>query len=80
MGSGQPREPTIPASVQAWCLRWLGAEPTDVLFKVGHLSEVMGLRLSADIQGRKEMRFTVMGVAVGAALAITSVPANAAIA
>jgi len=46
MGSGQPREPTIPAAIEAWCLRWLGAELTDVLFQVGHLSQVMGLRLA----------------------------------
>ena len=46
MGSGHPREPTIPASIVAWCRHWLDAEPTDVLFNVGHLSQVIGLRLA----------------------------------
>ncbi len=45
MGSGRTRQPTIPAAIEAWCLRWLGAEPSDVLFQVGHLSQVIGLRL-----------------------------------
>jgi hypothetical protein len=31
--------------VAAWCARWLGAQPTSVLFEVAHLSSVTGLRL-----------------------------------
>ncbi len=46
MGSGNEREPPTPALVAAWCGRWLGAEPTDVLFHQGHLSQVIGLRLA----------------------------------
>jgi hypothetical protein len=30
----------------AWCRRWLGADPVEVLFRAGHLSEVTGLRLA----------------------------------
>jgi len=30
--------------VAAWCARWLGAQPTSVLFEVAHLSSVTGLR------------------------------------
>lgn len=30
----------------AWCERWLGAQPTSVLFEVAHLSLVTGLRLA----------------------------------
>jgi hypothetical protein len=29
-----------------WCQRWLGAQPTSVLFAVAHLSSVTGLRLA----------------------------------
>ena len=32
--------------VAAWCARWLGAQPTSVLFEVAHLSHVTGLRLA----------------------------------
>jgi hypothetical protein len=32
--------------VAAWCARWLGAQPTNVLFEVAHLSRVTGLRLA----------------------------------
>jgi hypothetical protein len=46
MGSGNQLEPSTPAPVAAWCRRWLGAEPTAVLFNLGHLSQVMGLRLA----------------------------------
>lgn len=46
MGLGDPHEPEIPASVVAWCQQWLGAEPKDVLFHDGHLSQVLGLRLA----------------------------------
>ena len=45
MRSVDRREP-IPAPIAAWCRRWLGAEPTDELFQLGHLSQVMGLRLA----------------------------------
>ena len=38
--------PTVPAAIGAWCRRWLGAEPTQVLFQAGHLSQVLGLRLA----------------------------------
>lgn len=34
------------AAMEAWCKRWLGAEPRDVLFQQGHLSQVTGLRLA----------------------------------
>lgn len=40
----------ISAAVAAWCRRWLGAEPLDVLFQVHHISQVTGLRLA---DGRK---------------------------
>lgn len=33
-------------ALAAWCERWLGAKPTRVLFEVGHLSLVTGLRLA----------------------------------
>src|SRR5258708_37215530 len=36
---------TDPAPVRDWCARWLGAEPDRVLFRKGHLSAVVGLRL-----------------------------------
>jgi hypothetical protein len=37
---------TTPECLAAWCQRWLGAEPTEVLFRSGHLSQVMGVRLA----------------------------------
>ena len=40
------RELPTPSLLGAWCEQWLGAEPTDVLFHQGHLSQVMGLRLA----------------------------------
>jgi hypothetical protein len=46
MRSDSEREPPTQALITAWCWRWLGAEPTDVLFHQGHLSQVIGLRLS----------------------------------
>ena len=33
-------------AVVAWCRRWLGAEPVQVLFRAGYLSQVTGLRLA----------------------------------
>src|SRR5215510_6070466 len=33
-------------ALAAWCARWLGAQPTSVLFEVAHLSIVAGLRLT----------------------------------
>jgi len=30
----------------AWCIRWLGCPPADILFTAGHLSTVVGARLS----------------------------------
>jgi Ser/Thr protein kinase RdoA (MazF antagonist) len=33
-------------ALAAWCARWLGAQPTGVLFEVAHLSSVTGLRLA----------------------------------
>jgi hypothetical protein len=30
----------------AWCRRWLGADPVEVLLRAGYLSEVTGLRLA----------------------------------
>jgi hypothetical protein len=30
----------------AWCRGWLGADPVEVLFRAGYLSEVTGLRLA----------------------------------
>ena len=30
----------------AWCERWLGAQPTQMLFEITHLSIVAGLRLT----------------------------------
>jgi hypothetical protein len=35
------------ASVTAWCIRWLGAPPVDLLFRVSHISQVLGLRLAS---------------------------------
>ena len=46
MGSVDRYEPTTQAAMAAWCRQWLGAEPTDVLFEQGHLSQVTGLRLA----------------------------------
>src|ERR1051326_9425183 len=46
MRSDSEREPPTQSLITAWCWRWLGAEPTDVLFHQGHLSQVIGLRLS----------------------------------
>lgn len=37
-------------ALAAWCVRWLGAQPTRVLFEVAHLSIVTGLRL---VDGRE---------------------------
>lgn len=36
------------AAIAAWCKHRLGAEPVEVLFRAGHLSAVMGLRLTDD--------------------------------
>jgi Phosphotransferase enzyme family len=33
-------------ALAAWCARWLGTQPTGVLFEVAHLSIVTGLRLA----------------------------------
>jgi Ser/Thr protein kinase RdoA (MazF antagonist) len=33
-------------ALSRWCERWLSAEPTEVIFATGHLSEVIGLRLA----------------------------------
>ena len=33
-------------ALAAWCVRWLGAQPTRVLFEVVHLSRVTGLQLA----------------------------------
>jgi Phosphotransferase enzyme family len=33
-------------ALAAWCVQWLGAQPTRVLFEVAHLSLVTGLRLA----------------------------------
>jgi hypothetical protein len=44
--SGSERERPSADLVAAWCKRWLGVEPTDVLFHQGHLSEVIGLRVA----------------------------------
>jgi hypothetical protein len=33
-------------AMAAWCRRWLGTEPVEVLFRAGYLSEVTGLRLA----------------------------------
>jgi hypothetical protein len=46
MRSGHEGEPPAPALVAAWCGQWLGVEPTGVLFRQGHLSQVIGLRLA----------------------------------
>jgi Phosphotransferase enzyme family len=37
---------TAPEWLVAWCQRWLGAEPVEILFRSGHLSEVLGLHLA----------------------------------
>src|SRR5262249_46951758 len=46
MWSDNERELPTRALITAGCGRWLGAEPTDVLFHQGHSSQVIGLRLS----------------------------------
>lgn len=46
MVSGSARELPTPSLLAAWCEQWLGAEPTDVLFHRGHLSQVIGLRVA----------------------------------
>jgi hypothetical protein len=33
-------------ALAAWCVQWLGVQPTRVLFEVAHLSIVTGLRLA----------------------------------
>jgi hypothetical protein len=33
-------------ALASWCEQWLGARPVDVIFKSGHLSTVLGLRLA----------------------------------
>lgn len=35
-----------PDQLAAWCQQWLGAEPTQVLFEAGNLSQVIGLQLA----------------------------------
>ena len=35
-------------ALNGWCERWLSAEPVEVIFATGHLSEVIGLRLADD--------------------------------
>ena len=45
-GTVNQRESPTPTLLAAWCRLWLGAEPADVLFHQGHLSQVMGLRLA----------------------------------
>lgn len=35
-----------PDQLDAWCKQWLGAEPTQVLFEAGNLSDVIGLQLA----------------------------------
>jgi Phosphotransferase enzyme family len=42
----EQREQPSAALIETWCRRWLGAEPTDILFHQGHLSQVTGLRLA----------------------------------
>jgi len=36
----------VDGELTAWCRRWLGAEPVEVLFRAGYLAEVTGLRLA----------------------------------
>jgi hypothetical protein len=43
------REQLSAALIVTWCRRWLGAEPTDILFQQGHLSQVTGLRLASGV-------------------------------
>jgi Phosphotransferase enzyme family len=38
-------QPELPAWVDGWCESCLGARPSEVLFVVAHLSEVVGIRL-----------------------------------
>ena len=35
-----------PARLDAWCDRWLGARVGEILFETGHLSRVLGIRLT----------------------------------
>jgi phosphotransferase family enzyme len=37
---------SVGGGVVAWCRRWLVAEPVQVLFRAGYLSQVTGLRLA----------------------------------
>jgi hypothetical protein len=44
---GQRPRPTLSqGELEAWCLRWLGSSPHEVLFETGHLSAVCGVRLA----------------------------------
>jgi hypothetical protein len=47
-GEGRPLKPPdlAPAAVDDWCRRWLGAGVRESLFVAGHLSRVLGMRLS----------------------------------
>src|SRR5919204_3735903 len=56
MRSENEREPPTQALITVWCWRWLGAEPTDVLFHQGHLSQVIGLRLSNGLAAVLKLR------------------------
>jgi hypothetical protein len=49
MGQPQPGEMSIPEAVSSWCRQWLNDDPREVLFRVGHLSEVTGLRLASGL-------------------------------
>lgn len=66
------------AGIRAWCRRLLGAEPVEELFRTGHLSMVMGLRLAdarqVVIKARPAVERVAGCVAVQRALALAGFP------
>jgi hypothetical protein len=66
------------AGVRAWCQQQLGAEPVEELFRTGHLSMVVGLRLANNrqvvIKARPPLERVAGCVAVQQALARAGFP------
>lgn len=66
------------AWVRAWCQQQLGAEPVEELFRTGHLSLVVGLRLADDrrvvVKARPAAERVAGCVAVQEALALAGFP------
>jgi Phosphotransferase enzyme family len=66
------------AAVRVWCQRQLGAEPVEELFRAGHLSLVVGLRLADDrrvvVKARPAAERVAGCVAAQRALALAGFP------